>query len=59
MSLGDVHVPVLWQAPLLKGDNKFPVVIVTHGIGGNRTTLSAYCYELASNGFVVAAVEHR
>ncbi|XP_012943889.1 platelet-activating factor acetylhydrolase [Aplysia californica] len=56
---GDVHVPVLWQAPLLKSEDKFPVLIVTHGIGGNRTTLSTYCTELASHGFVVAAVEHR
>lgn len=56
---GEVYVPVLWQAPLLKSEEKFPIVIVSHGIGGNRTTMSTYCYELASHGFVVAAVEHR
>lgn len=56
---GDVYVPVLWQAPLLRSDEVFPVLIVSHGIGGNRTTLSTYCYQLASRGFVVAAIEHR
>ncbi|XP_059146417.1 platelet-activating factor acetylhydrolase-like, partial [Physella acuta] len=56
---GEVYVPVLWQAPLIKNNEKFPVVIVSHGIGGNRTTLSTYCNELASHGFVVAALEHR
>ncbi|GFS03508.1 platelet-activating factor acetylhydrolase [Elysia marginata] len=56
---GDVYVPVLWQAPLIKSEESFPVLIVSHGIGGNRTTLSTYCYELASRGFVVAAIEHR
>ncbi|GFN95849.1 platelet-activating factor acetylhydrolase [Plakobranchus ocellatus] len=56
---GDIYAPVLWQAPLLKSDEKFPVIIVSHGIGGNRTTLSTYSYELASRGFVVAAIEHR
>ncbi|XP_013090392.2 platelet-activating factor acetylhydrolase-like [Biomphalaria glabrata] len=56
---GEIYVPVLWQAPLLKSQEKFPVLIVSHGIGGNRTTLTTYCYELASYGYVVAALEHR
>lgn len=56
---GDVYIPALWQAPLLEGDEKFPVIVLSHGIGGNRTTYSAYCCELASHGFIVAAVEHR
>lgn len=56
---GDVYIPALWQAPLLEGDETFPVIVLSHGIGGNRTTYSAYCCELASRGFIVAAVEHR
>lgn len=56
---GDVYVPALWQAPLLKSEDKYPVVIISHGIGGNRTTLSTYSCELASHGFVVASLEHR
>ncbi|ESP03410.1 hypothetical protein LOTGIDRAFT_237716 [Lottia gigantea] len=55
----DVYVPALWQAPILKEHKrKHPVVILSHGIGGNRTTYTALCCELASQGFVVAAIEH-
>ncbi|XP_074656593.1 platelet-activating factor acetylhydrolase 2, cytoplasmic-like [Tubulanus polymorphus] len=56
---GDVYVPVLWQAPLLESDTKWPVVIFTHGIGANRTTYTTFCVEMASQGFIVAAMEHR
>lgn len=56
---GDVYVPALWQAPVLENNEKIPVVILSHGIGGNRTTYSTFCLELASHGFLVAAIEHR
>ncbi|WAR17931.1 PAFA2-like protein [Mya arenaria] len=55
----DVYIPVLWQAPVLAGDRKFPLVVFSHGLGGNRTAYSTYCTELASQGFVVAALEHK
>ncbi|KAH9894534.1 platelet-activating factor acetylhydrolase, isoform II-domain-containing protein [Xylariomycetidae sp. FL2044] len=42
-----------------KGKPSFPVVIFSHGLGGSRTCLSAVCGELASNGLVVVALEHR
>ncbi|MCO5558271.1 hypothetical protein L7F22_011850 [Adiantum nelumboides] len=38
---------------------KFPLVIFSHGLAGNRLTYSQYCGELASQGVIVAAVEHR
>jgi len=39
--------------------NKFPVVIFSHGIAGYRASYSTICSELASQGLIVAAVEHR
>ncbi|XP_064597792.1 platelet-activating factor acetylhydrolase 2, cytoplasmic-like [Liolophura sinensis] len=56
---GDVYVPGLWKHSVLLNGSKFPVVIFSHGIGGNRTTYTTVCCELASQGFVVAALEHR
>lgn len=38
---------------------QFPIIIFTHGLGGSRMCYSSVCGELASNGFVVVAVEHR
>ncbi|XP_041361888.1 platelet-activating factor acetylhydrolase 2, cytoplasmic-like [Gigantopelta aegis] len=56
---GDVYVPAVWQAPMLRSDGKFPVLVLSHGLGGNRTTYTTFCCNLASHGFVVAALEHR
>ncbi|XP_071143218.1 platelet-activating factor acetylhydrolase-like [Mytilus edulis] len=55
---GDVYVPALWQHYPLPG-KRYPVVIFSHGIGGNRTCNTTVCCELASQGYIVAAVEHR
>ncbi|KAI1103424.1 platelet-activating factor acetylhydrolase, isoform II-domain-containing protein [Jackrogersella minutella] len=41
------------------GKPRFPVVFFSHGLGGSRTCYSAICGELASNGLVVVAMEHR
>ena len=38
---------------------KFPLLLFSHGLGGNRTCYSTMCTEFASYGFVVCAVEHR
>ncbi|KAI1855581.1 hypothetical protein JX265_005984 [Neoarthrinium moseri] len=37
----------------------FPVILFSHGLGGSRMCCSAVCGEMASNGFVVVALEHR
>ena len=57
--VGDVYVPAVWQAPMLRNGREFPVIVLSHGLGGNRTTYTTFCCNLASHGFVVAALEHR
>ena len=37
---------------------EFPVIIFSHGLGGNRTQNTANIESLASNGYVVFAIEH-
>ncbi|XP_048858244.1 platelet-activating factor acetylhydrolase isoform X2 [Brienomyrus brachyistius] len=55
---GCYKTPALWEAPL-KSDGKYPLVIFSHGLGAFRTLYSGICIEIASQGFIVAAVEHR
>ena len=38
--------------------NRLPLVVVSHGLGGDRTTLAYLGQHLASYGFAVAIVEH-
>ncbi|ORY78553.1 platelet-activating factor acetylhydrolase, isoform II-domain-containing protein [Protomyces lactucae-debilis] len=37
----------------------FPLMLFSHGLGGNRSTYSALCSEYASYGYICVAVEHR
>nr|XP_061806997.1 platelet-activating factor acetylhydrolase-like [Nerophis lumbriciformis] len=55
---GSFKIPAYLDAPF-DSTKKCPVVIFSHGLGAFRTLYSAICTELASQGFIVASVEHR
>lgn len=53
---------VLWaveKAPLAVEIDRLPAVLFSHGLYGTRTVYSSICTQLASHGFLVAAMEHR
>ncbi|XP_026274506.1 platelet-activating factor acetylhydrolase [Frankliniella occidentalis] len=56
---GTPYIPAVWAAPLCKQKEKFPVVVFSHGLGACKFFYSGTYTELASQGFVVAALEHR
>ena len=45
-------------APVAGGGGRFPVVLFSPGLGGVRTQNTAWAEELASHGYVVAALDH-
>ncbi|GAC92650.1 haloacid dehalogenase [Pseudozyma hubeiensis SY62] len=55
------RLPVAVDADLISDtpSDDFPVAVFSHGMGGTRTTYSAYLTSLAGSGIIVAAVEHR
>ncbi|TQS32433.1 hypothetical protein Golomagni_07250, partial [Golovinomyces magnicellulatus] len=60
---GSIKIPAVVDAPLLPPPEdektKFPVVVFSHGMASSRTDYTNYIGELASRGYVVAAIEHR
>ena len=46
------------EAPVAAGDERFPVVVFSPGGGMGRATNTAWAEELASHGYVVAALDH-
>lgn len=55
---GTLYVPVIYGAKV-KPDKIFKTIIFSHGLGGHRFLYTGTCIELASQGFVVFATEHR
>ncbi|MEU8470440.1 dienelactone hydrolase family protein [Streptomyces sp. NPDC029006] len=48
----------VFNAPVAGGSGRFPVVLFSPGSGGVRTQNTAWAEELASHGYVVAALDH-
>ncbi|OQD57860.1 hypothetical protein BM536_000115 [Streptomyces phaeoluteigriseus] len=48
----------VFNAPVAGGGERFPVVLFSPGSGGVRTQNTAWAEELASHGYVVAALDH-
>jgi len=52
-----------WQenqtSKYLKEKPKLPVILFSHGLKGTRGMYTVFCTQLASQGYVVAAIEHR
>jgi len=46
------------NAPLLPGQNKFPVITFSHGWNGVRVQSTFLMEELASQGYVVVSIDH-
>lgn len=53
-----LHGQAVRDAAPLATDGAFPLIIISHGYPGNRYLLSHLGENLASKGFVVAAVDH-
>ncbi|MFI0191554.1 alpha/beta hydrolase family protein [Streptomyces sp. NPDC017082] len=52
------HTHAVFDAPVAGGGGRFPVVLFSPGSGGVRTQNTAWAEELASHGYVVAALDH-
>ncbi|WP_408607419.1 alpha/beta hydrolase family protein [Kitasatospora mediocidica] len=48
----------VFDAPVATGGERFPVVLFSPGSGGVRTQNTAWAEELASHGYLVAALDH-
>jgi predicted dienelactone hydrolase len=46
------------DAPLSSKKEKYPLIILSHGSGGDRYTISWLAEVLAANGYIVAAMDH-
>ncbi|KAH0495941.1 hypothetical protein TgHK011_009464 [Trichoderma gracile] len=61
---GGITIPAKVDVPLLTPtedvpDEPFPVMVFSHGDASSRTDYTNFVGEMASRGYVVAAVEHR
>lgn len=55
--MGSIKKPAAYEANVHPDATSMPICIFCHGLGGMRTTYSGLCGNLASKGFIVAAIE--
>jgi predicted dienelactone hydrolase len=54
----DRKLPIDFYLPQQQGVEPTPLIIISHGLGSDRTTYTYLAEHLASYGFAVAAIEH-
>lgn len=54
---GGIRIPAEVDAPLY--GKEIPVMVFSHGMASSRTDYTAFLGELASRGYIIAAIEHR
>ena len=55
---GKIRPHAIDNAPVADAPRKFPVVLLSHGLGGTGFEYTSLIEELVSHGYVVAAIEH-
>jgi dienelactone hydrolase len=58
MVSGDIKSHAIEDAPVAKAPKLFPVVLLSHGLGGTGLEYTSLIEELVSHGYAVAAIEH-
>lgn len=56
--MGQLKLPMYKGAAVASADASFPVLLLSHGVGGTRTASSIISGTLASQGIAVFAIEH-
>ena len=56
--LRDIETNAIKEAAPYNKNGSYPLIIFSHGLGGNRTQNTIMIEELVSNGYVVIAIEH-
>lgn len=57
--VGGLTIPAQVDAAILSGESKFPVLTFSHGDTSLPSWYSTWLGEMASRGYVVAAITHR
>lgn len=55
---GEFHSHAIDEGPVENTSRKFPIVIFSHGLGTSGFNYSCLIEDLASRGYIVAAIEH-